>query len=169
MQPRALLAFWAAGMHCWLASAFPQAFLCRAPLKEFFFQSVHISRLALTQAWFHLGSITQAIGKDVKEYLSSHGPLEDHGTLTWDAGGVLTSLHLGVEPSGCSHPTIHYPPNGPAFKSFHLQFRDKDVLWDHVKHHTQVQVDNISCFSVCPLMLSLCHRRLLGGLGTICS
>jgi len=33
----------------------------------------------------------------------------------------------------------HYPPNSPAFKTIYLQFRDKDVVQDHVKGLTQVQ------------------------------
>ena len=39
---------------------------------------------------------------------------------------------------------ILYPPNNPAFKSISLQFRDKDVVWDH-NDLAQVQVDDNSC------------------------
>lgn len=39
----------------------------------------------------------------------------------------------------------HYPPNSPAFKTIYLQFRDKDVVQDHVKSLAHVQIDCISC------------------------
>ena len=38
---------------------------------------------------------------------------------------------------------IPYPWNKPTFKFISLQF--KDVVWDHVKGLTEVQVDGISC------------------------
>ncbi|KAJ7428319.1 Polyadenylate-binding protein-interacting protein 1 [Pitangus sulphuratus] len=43
---------------------------------------------------------------------------------------------------------IPYPLSGSSIKSMPLQFRDKDVVWDSVKHFAQVQVDDISCSSL---------------------
>jgi len=37
---------------------------------------------------------------------------------------------------------IPYPPNSPPIKSMALQFREKDVVGDHVKGFTKIQIDS---------------------------
>ena len=54
---------------------------------------------------------------------------------------------------------VLYSPNSPAFKSICLQFRDKDVLWDHVKGLAEVQVVNISYLA----FVHQCHHSIIGG------
>ena len=54
---------------------------------------------------------------------------------------------------------ILYSLNSPAFKSICLQFRDNDVLWDHVKGLTQVQVDDICC----PSFVHRCCHPIIEG------
>ena len=60
--------------------------------------------------------------------------------------------------------SILYPSNSPSFKSIIPQFRDKDVVWDHIKGLAQVQAHNITC-----LFIPLHHRRPTDWWGTICS
>jgi len=57
MQPRILIAFWAARAHCWLIVQLfihqdPQVLLCRAALNEFF-QALILSGVALTNVQHH--------------------------------------------------------------------------------------------------------------------
>ena len=40
---------------------------------------------------------------------------------------------------------IPYAMSSPPFKYITLQFRGKDVVGDHVKVLSEVQIDNISC------------------------
>jgi len=37
---------------------------------------------------------------------------------------------------------IPYPPNSSPIKSISFQFREKDVVGDHVKGFTEVQIDH---------------------------
>lgn len=44
--------------------------------------------------------------------------------------------------------TIHkdailYPLYSPVFTSLSLEYRDEDMVWHHVKGHTQAQADGI--------------------------
>ena len=41
---------------------------------------------------------------------------------------------------------IPYPPS-PPFKCILPQFRDKDMMWDHIKGLAEVHVDHINCSS----------------------
>jgi len=54
---------------------------------------------------------------------------------------------------------ILYPPDSLAFKSLALQFRDKDVLWDHVKVFSELHTDNICC----PSFVHLCIESIIEG------
>ena len=58
---------------------------------------------------------------------------------------LVTSLHMDIEsvtiPLSTDFQTIPYPLTSPPLKSVPLQFRDKDVVGDHVKGLAQVQVD----------------------------
>lgn len=52
---------------------------------------------------------------------------------------------LDSNPLAMTTQPILYSPCIPAYKSLSLQFRDKDMVWDHVKVLAQVQGDYINC------------------------
>jgi len=52
------------------------------------------------------------------------------------------------KPLAATFQKIPYPPNSPLFKSFSLQFKDKDVVGDCVKVLAEeIQVDDIICLT----------------------
>ena len=54
---------------------------------------------------------------------------------------------------------IPYPLSSLSFKSIFLQFRDKDVVGDHIKGLAEVQVDDIHC----PSPIHLSHHSIIEG------
>ena len=42
---------------------------------------------------------------------------------------------------------IYYSLNSSPLKSIRLQFKEKDVMWDHTKGLEEIQVVDISCSS----------------------
>ena len=81
---------------------------------------------------------------------------------------LVTSLHLNIElltttPLATTIKPILCSPDSPAFKAIALQFRDKDVVWDHIKGLAHDQLP-----SFCPPVLSLHHRRPPHWSGMIC-
>ena len=88
-----------------------------------------------------LNLILDVINKDFEEYQSQNRLLEDT---------AHHQLHLDIEPLTTTPLSAAFQPfpyllDSPPFKSISLQFRDKDVLGDHVKGLAQVQVYDISC------------------------
>jgi len=63
-----------------------------------------------------------------------------HSSHDWPPSGHRVINH---NPLAVTIQPILYPMSSPAFKSISLQFRDKEVMWDHVKGLAQVQVDDI--------------------------
>ena len=62
---------------------------------------------------------------------------------------LVTGLHLHIESLTTALAVTIQPiyPNSPPFKSISLQFRDKDVAYNHARGLAQVQEDNTSCSS----------------------
>ena len=93
------------------------------------------------------------IDKGVEEHWPYDRPL---GDITCDQpppghrASDNNSLATTIQP-------IVYPPNSPTITFICLQFRDKDVVRDHVK--AQVEVDNISCLS---FVHQCCHSIIEG-------
>ena len=57
---------------------------------------------------------------------------------------------------------IFYPPNSPAFKSIFLQFRDKDVEWNHVEGlKLSFFIRQISSIGVGGIMGQLSWRQII--------
>ena len=81
------------------------------------------------------------IDKEVEEHQFQNGLLGDTD-CDWPSPGHIAidnnSLATVIQP-------ILYPLNSPLFKSISFQFRDKDLLWDHITGLAQVQTDSISC------------------------
>jgi len=102
-----------------------------------------------------LNSIVCAIDKDIEEHQSQDGPLGDT-TYDWPPPGQR-AIHNN--PLATNINQILYPPNRPAFKSISLQFRNKDLVWDHNKGIAHVQVDDISC----PSFIYQCHHSIIEG------
>ena len=75
--------------------------------------------------------------------LNSTGP----NTNPWGTP-LVTDFHLDIELDAIHYPLdetiqlIPHPPNSPSIKSIPLQFREKDVVGDHVKGLTEVQTDD---------------------------
>ena len=119
-------------------------------------------RLVSSANFLMVHSIPQSMSltKMLEQHWSQDGPLW-HNTHHWPPLGHKAtdnnSLAANIQP-------ILYPSNSPAFEPTSLQFRDKNVVQDHVKSLAEVQVDDI----LCPLMLSLHHRRPPGWSVTIC-
>ena len=84
--------------------------------------------------------------------LKSIGPKID----PWDTLFIM-GLHLVIEL--WPQQPIPYSLNCLPFKSVSLQFRDKDVMWDHIKGCTEVQVDDISC----PSFIYCWHHLVIVG------
>ena len=81
----------------------------------------------------------------------------DPETGTWGTP-LIISLHLDVETLTATIQPIPYPLNSPPFKSRYFQFRDKNMMWDHIKSLAEVQEDDI-CFS---LVHCCCHFIMKG-------
>jgi len=92
---------------------------------------------------------------EVEEHQSQDGPLGD-STYDWPPPGQR-AIHNN--PLATNINQILYPPNRPAFKSISLQFRNKDLVWDHNKGIAHVQVDDISC----PSFIYQCHHSIIEG------
>ncbi|KAK4818846.1 hypothetical protein QYF61_020065, partial [Mycteria americana] len=69
------------------------------------------------------------IDENTEQHWSQYGPLR-HTTPV-----DCYPLDATIQP-------IPYPLNSPPIKSVSLQFREKDVVGDHVKGFTEVQIDN---------------------------
>jgi len=92
-----------------------------------------------------LDPITYAIDKDVKEYQSLDGALWDttrHWTLPENRAIYYNPLVAPIQ------------PNSPPFKPIFLQFRVKDVVWDHVNGLADTWGDDICCP---PFVHRFCH------------
>lgn len=70
--------------------------------------------------------------------------LKSTGSKTEPWGtALMTGLHLDIDhnPPDVTIQTILNPPNSSTFKSIFLLSTDKDVVQDHIKGLTRVQVD----------------------------
>ncbi|PKU46851.1 solute carrier family 22 member 7- hypothetical protein [Limosa lapponica baueri] len=75
------------------------------------------------------------IGKDIKQYWSQYRPLRDT-TYHQSPSGHSAIDHY---PLDATIQPIPLPPNCPFIKLIPLQFREKDVVGDHVKDLTEIQ------------------------------
>jgi len=104
------------------------------------------SSASLLRVYLILAHITD---KDVEAHQSQDGSLRK--TTHHQSPG-----HRTIKPSTLAvtlQPTL-YPSESPSFKPVCLQLRDKIVLQNHVKGHTQVKSDNICCL---PFVHQRCH------------
>ena len=108
-----------------------------------------------------LNPIIYVIDKNFKEYLSQDSPLGDIAHY-WSLPGYRA---IDYNPLVVTTQPIPYPPNSPPFKPICLQFRDKDVVWYHVKSLADIQVDDISCL---PFVHWCCHSINEDWSGMIC-
>ena len=101
------------------------------------------------------------VDKDVEEFQSQEGLWHDT-TLDQPPPG-----HRAIDnnPLDMTIQSVLYLQNNPFTKSVSLQFRDKDVVYNHVNGLAQVQVDDINCPS---FVLFLKHRRPPDWSGTTC-
>ena len=86
--------------------------------------------------------------------LKSTGPKTD----PWRTP-LITSFYLDIEPFTTLTVAFQPIPYPPAFKSIHIQFRDKDVVGDHVKRIAEVQVDDMSYLP----FVHQCHHSIIEG------
>ena len=80
----------------------------------------------------------------IKQCWSQQGPLRDT-TCHWHPFGHWTVGHYSLD---ATIQTIPYPLNSPPIKSISLQFRKKDVVGNHVKGLTEIQMDDIHSSSL---------------------
>ena len=90
--------------------------------------------------------------------------LKSTGPKTYLCGTPLgTGLHLDIVPFNTTlsiaSQLIPYSPNSPPLKSVSLQFGDKDVVRDHVKDLSQVQVNDIGHLP----FVQQCHHSIREG------
>lgn len=98
--------------------------------------TIHVGVIC-SAAECNLNPITFVIDTDIKRdpRLTHRGPY---------TGPATTRTSQLPQYSGCNHPTIPYSLNSPPFIPIPLQFRNKDVVQDHVKGLAEVQVDDNS-------------------------
>ncbi|GAB0199840.1 mitochondrial enolase superfamily member 1 [Grus japonensis] len=70
----------------------------------------------------------------------------------------------GLQPGSTHH---NYPPSSPSIESMSLQFRHKDVVRDSVKCLAQVQVDDVSCSILGPVLFNVFIKNLDVGLRVV--
>ncbi|KAK4831239.1 LOW QUALITY PROTEIN: hypothetical protein QYF61_016471 [Mycteria americana] len=87
----------------------------------------------LAEGALHLA--VNVIDENTEQHWSQYGPLRDTTPID------CYPLDAPIQP-------IPYPLNSPPIKSISLQFREKDVVGDQVKGFTEVQIDDIHCFSL---------------------
>ena len=86
-----------------------------------------------------LNALICVIREDAEEHWSQDQPLRD------TACDQSPPSHRIIKhnPLAATNPPILNPANSPSFKSIPLQFRETDVVGDHVKGFAEVQEDNI--------------------------
>ena len=84
------------------------------------------------------------IDKNIQHHWSQYGP-QQNPTCHWCPFGYQAFDHY---PLDMTIQSIPHPPNSPPIKSVSLQFREKDVMGDHVKELTEVQRDDIRSSSL---------------------
>ncbi|KAK4816043.1 hypothetical protein QYF61_011051 [Mycteria americana] len=136
---------------------YPQVLLHRAALNPFIPQLVLIPGVTLNQVQdlalalveppeVHMGLLLELVQVPL-----DGNPSLRHVNHTTQLGVILHPnllrvhsilLHWAVDhyPLDMAIQPIPYPPNSPSIKSVSLQFRDKDVVGDHVKGLTEVQI-----------------------------
>lgn len=83
----------------------------------------------------------------------------------WAPKRHLNILTTTFSLSGCRHPPYSYSSKSSLLKSISFQLRGKDVMWDHVKSLTRVQIDLLF---FCPLMLLFHYNMPLDWSYTVC-
>jgi len=87
----------------------------------------------------HSSPSSMSLMKTVKSTGPKTDPLGDtahHRSPPGHSAIQLNPLSMAFQPTS-------YPSNSPLYKSISLQFKDQDVMEDHVKGLAQVQVDDI--------------------------
>jgi len=84
------------------------------------------------------------IDENIKQYSSQYGPLRDTTCHRHPFG------HQAIDhyPLAVTFQPIPYTQNRPPIKSISPKFREEDVVGDHVEGFTEVQLDDIHCFSL---------------------
>lgn len=95
--------------------------------------------------------------KDVKGYRSQDGSLGVTAHALCPGG----SQFIDDNPQAAAFQLTPYPPSSLPFKSISLQFRDKDVVGDHVKGLADVQVNNIIAFPLSTDAVSLSQKTII--------
>ena len=95
------------------------------------------------------------IDENVKQHRSQYGPLRDATCHRRPFG------HWAVDhyPLPVNIQSIPYPVNSSPVKSISPQFREKHVVGDSVKGLTEVQIDDIHCFS----LVHWCNHSIIEG------
>jgi len=163
LQPRILLS-WAVSAHCWLMSSFlssrvPKSFFTGLPsvcssVSLYTYLGLPFTQVQHLAPYINCATQVGVISKlaevhsvprsrSLIKMLKTTGPK----TVPWGTPLVI-GVHLDIEPLTTTvwlwvsnQFLIHwivYPPN------LSFQFRDKNVLWDHIKCIAEVQVDDIS-------------------------
>ena len=169
MQPRIPLAFQAARAHCRLASSFsstrsPKFFTTGLPSRSSPCCCVNCTAqlgVVCNHAERALDAVIYVLDKGVEEHRCQGGAL---GDTTRDRPPP-TRRTVDHNPLAAISQPLCNPSNGPPFKRTPLQFREKDVVRDHVKGFAEVQIDDIHHPSS---KLSLHHRRPPDWSGKIC-
>ena len=82
--------------------------------------------------------------EDIEKHQSQNRPLRGT-THHWPSLGYIA---IDQHSLGATFKPTPYPLNGLPTKSISLQFGDQDVMWDHVKDLTELQVDDIGWSSL---------------------
>lgn len=99
---------------------------------------------SLSSGLLSMSSLSAVINKIAGISVLQDRPLGDT-THDWSPPGHRAVAH---SPLAATIQPVLYPLNRPAFKSITLQFRDKDVVQDHVNRLAQVYINTAFAPSV---------------------
>ena len=83
--------------------------------------------------------------------------IQARSSMNVSSGGILTVWIAFLY--GLSSQSVLQSSNSPSFKSIPLQFREKDVVRDHVKGFAEIQVDDIHH----PSPIHWCRHSIIEG------
>ena len=91
----------------------------------------------------------------------SHGPTSQAclGSSRWHPIPQACQLQRSAYALDVTIQPISHPPRSPSIKYISLQFREKDIVEDHVKGFTEVHLDDICSSS----LVSRCSYSIIEG------